>query len=602
MPYKLDRTSVEEIGINVLDRTLLYSKTLVPILTKREKHPIWDGNILLYKEGKKNENKFLIDKIPVQVKAKTNKNIPTKNYSHSIAVDELRIFQRSSGIAYFVIYVHNTNPEKCKIFYSFLTPVDLVRHIASAGKQKSITIKMEEFPTLNQQVENSFLDFYYDCKRQTNFSSPIFLEDIEHNVESYKIMFSYDSDADRNDLFKYITTHENFVYVTFKGDPTKTPHPLGDRRYKFKAFQEVEINISVNGKVYFNKCVVEIENGEMFIVVENVIRFPFPMELSCKLFNGRINIDTKFQTLAQQIKVLEFLIEVIKTKSFCVGEIKMNISNIGQNDLTEFKANLERSNNLSKVLTELHIKEDLELSNLSDKEIQNINSLIRRFLFNKNDKLPNLTPPRFAKMDIGNISVLFFADKESDDKIRLTPAFDLSLFAFYTIDNKEKKIEIPPYAAYDSEIFRDACNINYSDILPAFKALQSNNDKFYQLMNRTILRMLMGYDLQNKKKEIILETALEMAIWLEENDPDQSSHDIHTINRLQIKKRMNLFNEEDSCVLYAYLGMKDSCDELKFAAHLLLGNQNEAKIYFGKLDESTKELYRKELPLYNLIN
>ena len=187
---KLDNTSIEEIGINTLERPLLYSGTLAPSLTKREKQPIWDGNILLYKEGGKNNNDFLIDKIPVQVKAKTNKNVPSKSYSHSVSVNELNIFLRDGGIAYFVVYVHPTNPEKCKVFYSFLAPVDLVRFINSAGSQKTITVKMEELPEMSKQVENSFLDFYNDCKKQASYSTPIFLKDVENDVESFKISFT----------------------------------------------------------------------------------------------------------------------------------------------------------------------------------------------------------------------------------------------------------------------------------------------------------------------------------------------------------------------------------------------------------------------------
>lgn len=142
---KLDNTSIEEIGINTLERPLLYSGTLAPVLTKREKQPIWDGNIMLYKEGGKNNNEFLIDKIPVQVKAKTNKNVPSKTYSHSVSVNELNIFLRDGGIAYFVVYVHPTKPEKCKVFYSFLAPVDLVRFINSAGSKKLSLLRWKNF-------------------------------------------------------------------------------------------------------------------------------------------------------------------------------------------------------------------------------------------------------------------------------------------------------------------------------------------------------------------------------------------------------------------------------------------------------------------------
>ena len=598
---KLDNTSIEEIGINTLERPLLYSSTLAPILTKRDKLPIWDGYIMLYKEDGKNDNNSLIGRIPAQVKAKTNRNIPSLTYSHSVPVNDLNIFLRDGGIAYFVVYVHPTTPERCKIFYAMLAPVDLVRLINSAKSQDSITIKMEEFPKMNKQLENSFLDFYNDCKKQANYSKPIFIKDIEHDVESFKIAFTVES-KDRKDIFRYLTTHEAFVYVTFKGDPTKTPHPLGDRRYKLKAFQEIDIDIAVNGKTYFNRCVAEIENGNLYIKIKDVMKFPFPMELTNGPFEGKVHIDAVYHTLTQQIHTLNFLIDVINIGGFYVGDIKMNVSNIGNDDLAHLQAELERANNLNKVLTELKVEKDLNVSNLSPKDIQNINALIDKYIFDKEIKYPDLNPPRFAKMDIANISILFFVNKDIDDNLRLTSAYDFSSFVFTTeLENSTKKITIPPYAAYDCEVFKDVNNLNYSDILPAFKAVQTDAYAFYQSMNWTILRMLMGYDAQTQKNKKLLETAYEMAKWLEKNDLDKSSHFIHVINCLQIKKRLDIFDKNDEKSLIEIIEMKDSNDELKFAAYLLLDDFTMANRYFNKMNESSKELYRKSLPLYNLL-
>ena len=598
---KLDNTSVEEIGINTLERPLLYSGTLAPVLTKREKQPIWDGNIMLYKEGGKNNNKFLIDKIPVQVKAKTNKNVPSKTYSHSVSVNELNIFLRDGGIAYFVVYVHPTNPEKCKVFYSFLAPVDLVRFINSAGSQKTITVTMEEFPEMSKQVENSFFDFYNDCKKQASYSKPIFLKDVENDVESFKISFTVES-KDRKEWFKYLTTHENFVYVTFKGDPTRTPHPLGDRRYKLKALQEVELDISVKEKTYFNRCIAEIENGNLFIVIPDVMKFAFPMELSDAPFEGKVHINTVFKTLSRQIHILNFLIDVINEGGFLVGGVKMSVSDIGKDDLDHMQAELERANNLQKVLSDLHVEEDLNVSDLSKEDIRNINTLISKFIFNKTIEFTDLRPPRFAKMDIANVSILFFVDKDLNNNIRLTPAYDLNMFVFTTdVENDERKIVIPPYVGYDAEIFRDVCNINYSDFLPSFTEKQTAENRFYQSMNWTILRMLMGFDAQTKKNYILLETAFDMAKWLEKHDPDKSSHFIHVINCLQIKKRLNRFDKEDEETIIGIIEMKDNNDELKFASYLLLDDITMAKRYFLKLDKSTQDQYRSSLPLYNLI-
>ena len=205
-------------------------------------------------------------------------------------------------------------------------------------------------------------------------------------------------------------------------------------------------------------------------------------------------------------------------------------------------------------------------------------------------------------MDIADVSILFFVDKDQSDKIRLTSAYDLSMFVFTTeVENDESKIVIPPYVGYDAEIFRDVCNINYSDFLPSFKEKRTVENRFYQSMNWTILRMLMGYDAQIKKNSILLETAFDMAKWLKDNDPDRNSHFIHVINCLQIKKRLNIISKEDEECLVNILDMKECNDELKFAAYLLLDDKNMAKRYFLKLDQTTQDMYRSSLPLYNLI-
>jgi hypothetical protein len=120
-------------------------------------------------------------------------------------------------------------------------------------------------------------------------------------------------------------------------------------------------------------------------------------------------------------------------------------------------------------------------------------------------------------------------------------------------------------------------------------------------MNWTILRMLMGYDAQEQKNRVLIETAYDMAKWLVENDPDKSSHFIHLINVLQIKKRLNIISKEDEECLVNILEMKECNDELKFAAYLLLDDKNMAKRYFLKLDKTTRDLYQSSLPLYNLI-
>jgi len=59
MSRKMDTTTIEEIGVNELERSILYSETLSPIFKRRDKYPVWDGEIMLYNEGHKNDNNYL---------------------------------------------------------------------------------------------------------------------------------------------------------------------------------------------------------------------------------------------------------------------------------------------------------------------------------------------------------------------------------------------------------------------------------------------------------------------------------------------------------------------------------------------------------------
>lgn len=478
MGHKLDTKTAEELGVGAVSSYFLYSDTISPNIPTGDKNPVWDGYLMLYKTKQgKNRNDALIGTIPTQVKSKCNKNFPDSSTKFNVSVADLEIYFRNRGIAYFVVYVHPTE-RITKIFVSFLAPVDLKRHIEQAKSQKSISIQFEALPVLNKQVELEFLNFHEDCRKQSNLTTPIHLKDVEKEIDSYKVMFNTTS-KNRIDILKYITTHNKFVYVTVKGDPTKTLHPLGDGRYSFKATQEANINISVNGKVYFDKCITEIENGCLSITIKDVMTFPFPMEFNTNPFCGQVKFNARFTTLSQQIYVLEFLIAAMQAGTFYVGDIGMVINEIDSNDWSSLQQDLERAKNLKKVFEILHVTEELNISNLTDKDVKNINTLIRYYIFNENVVPDTYNAPSWATIEIANISLLFLIEKdEPTGRFILHSAYELGKFIFTAKLDDNNMLVIPPYVVFNRETFRDVKNINYSDFLPSFKKTRIDEDKF----------------------------------------------------------------------------------------------------------------------------
>lgn len=597
---KLDTKTIEELGVSAVRNYFLCSKTISPNILTGDKTPVWDGMLELYEEGFRNQAAHLIGVIPVQVKAKSNTNIPTVSDNFNIKISNIKTYLNNRGVAYFLVYV-NPNDMQTKIFYSLLAPVNLKKYLDKAGNNNSISVKLEYLPEIEKQIELQFLDFFNDCKKQGNYISPIFLKDIENDIiETINVQFS---SASLNPLYaiKYLTSHEFFVYATFKDDKTKTPHPLGDGRYKLKAAQEVDLNISVSGNIFYEKCIAEIENGDLYITVKDVMRFPFPMEITGDPFSGRINLNTKYRTLNQQIHSIEFLIEVIRAKHFYVGETRINVNDFGSNDLTILQSDLDNSYRLKNVLDQLHVAEDLDVSNLTKEDLKNINILIDHFDFGKDVSISGLQPPGFAKMNIANISIVFFVEKKNENSVKLISAYNLNSYVFYTDTENGQRIVVPPYMGFCKEYYRDAYNINYSSFLRDLKSTMNNDKTFFECANWTILRMLCAYDEQIKKNDILLKTALEMSEWLESVDTDEESNKIHTINRLQTIKRMRCLNAEEEKLLMGYIDSKDSSNDLKFASYILLDEKSMAKRLFDNFNDETKEFYVNNLPIYNLI-
>lgn len=114
---------------------------------------------------------------------------------------------------------------------------------------------------------------------------------------------------------------------------------------------------------------------------------------------------------------------------------------------------------------------------------------------------------------------------------------------------------------------------------------------FYQSVNWTILRMLMGYDSQNKKDKNLLNAALELAEWLKSVNPYDDLNDVYHINYLQIIKRQRALTGSEQDTLFDMLNSPQSSDELKFAAHLLLENYTMAEKYYNRLDQDTQKQY-----------
>ncbi|MEE3414777.1 MAG: hypothetical protein VZR53_05340 [Prevotella sp.] len=599
MQRRLNSTQIENAGVDAVSDYFNFTDTLDPSIPKKDKEPVWDGKLFLYKNGSDKQSKTdLIGFIPVQVKGRQFKDFSNSKIKYLVSANDVKLYQNNGGVAFFVVYVNVDTSEK-KIYYSLLAPIELRKIAKIAGNKKEISIEFKELPDRGKVVELEFLDFYNDCLKQHSFSNqkPIYFQDVENEIASLNIQFTSPTNNQLEALQQF-TSRSHFCYVTLKNDPSETPHPLGEGRFNFKAQRSADVPVTINGVKYYDKIDCEIIDGKAYIVIDNCLRLPFsksPNEIG-KVEKTKVNVE--FKSLSQRIRNFEFILALKDKPIINISDTQFKIEGI--NVSYEIERILDADRNLKTVLDILNVSEDLRIDNLSDREIKNINTLIDHYINGKCIKTDDEVDHQLVRIELGNLTLLFLAEKVNEPNFyKFHSIHDLNNFVFSTRNDLDQHILMPPFVAFNTETFRDVCNITYEDFMGQCEQMKSNDNRYYQAINWSILRMLNAYDQQETKKQVLIDVAKELNQWLIDNDPDKKSSLIHLINRLQITKRIQELSQQEKDLLYDYIDAPYPNDELRFACYTLLDDKQSASRYLSKFTEEKREFY-KTLPIYNL--
>ena len=454
---------------------------------------------------------------------------------------------------------------------------------------------------LCDKVELEFHDFYNDCLKQHSFSNnnPIHISDIEKGSASFNIQFSTSTNS-QYEALKYLTSTPQFCYVKFNDDPTNTLHPLGEGRFSFVAQNKANIPVTIEGKKYYDESGIEFKDGKASYVIGEFIRVPISDNKDEVGERVSTKVALNFKTLTERIKGYEFILALKEKKECKIGERSINFEEV------KFDNNIERiltaDKNLQTILDSLNVKEELNIQNVSNEDVVNMNSLIEYFIFGKEVGIEDEVDHKFVIINICNLSLLFFAEKNhSTNLYKLHSVHDLREWVFITENGYDNFIIMPAFFAFEAETYRDVSNISYENFVRDCDDMVCNDNRFFQGVNWTILRMLNAYDQQKEKKRVLINTANDLNQWLIENDPDKNTAFVHALNRLQIIKRITHLSDKDKEFLYEYIDSVRANDEVKFVCYTLLDDRQFATRYFKKLPDKIKSFY-KTLPIYYLFN
>ena len=501
---------------------------------------------------------------------------------------------------YFVVYL-DENATKEKIYYDALLPVKIDFYLDKIKKknQKVLSIILKEFPSTNIAKESIFLNFYDNCKRQTSFVKQGFLS-INDLIKNSSLEYSlsiqgYSFDNNKNP-YSILLDNELYIYATPKGSNIFIPTTIISNQLEFS--NSINEKVSIDEIIYYEKIDSIISSTKIILKLGDSITISVPKKNDISQLSTNIRLT---YSLRQIVIDLDFILNAINSKKFYIGKTEFKFS-LPQSALDDFNVELQKKRliiyrEIVQLLEFLNIKDDLDLTNLTNKEVGDIKTLVDIFLHKeniKNIKVHNTYTIIHQK--IANITLKLIIKELNKEKSLYTilDFFNANIHMSRVNENGDRYV-ISPFSALDKNDYITISNIDHDNILISYQNLIEINDRIYEFANFDMLNMLLAYD--EKPNLRLFSTIKKISDWLYSTPNGNVSREITLLNHFQIIKRERELTEEEKSELFAFVEDASQSDDVKLASHLLLGNQVRAKHYFNKLDKKAQDNF-KTYPIY----
>lgn len=593
-PIKVEQNAVDEVRacFDDCDRILAGVQT-------NDKTIAWDGHLYLFNDSSCRKDSFYA-KIPVQVKGVSCLEKHPDNINYSIDIADLKAY-KDDGIAFFVVYI---NKRIKTVYYVLLAPIEIKAIISTCSEQNSKSVSLKKLDCSNSnELDLLFRVFYDDCKRQKSVvDQPILSFENLKDLGNPKLTIYGFTSSELANIPRALAKKDAFVYANIENGTINYLYPVGTSRCAIAITQECKKPVCIGGKKYYDSYSLT-NKREGDVVAIGKCLFITMLDNDVQNLHVKADFDVTRYNLSEAINALGFLLALSSNKHLSIGSCDLNMDQekgsgvdmlAGLSDLQGLQTRLVK---LKKALDVLHVKDDLDLKLLKKDSDRLIDVLIAAFVENK-DVIEKQNVGFITEIGLCNINILVLAAKTGKNTYHLYDFFNCP-FDLHGSYGDDKVFPITPYAILDKDKILKYSNIDYSDILSSFKAIMNNNPKCFHIANTVGLYLLLAYDEQTTKNEILIKTAKEVFDWLYEVEDDELSKLSSRLNVLQIKKRLGPLGDSEKEELYEIAENTES-DDVKFAAYLLLDEQTHAMRFFNKLNGDVQSFYRT-LPIFHFV-
>lgn len=572
---------IELSAIQALKGALIPTCVIEPDIRENDKTPSWDGELRLYNSEDLSKAN-LRGRVPVQVKGQWTDRFPKGKAKFQADVADLRNYMADGGTMLFLVLLKNF--DNYRIYYASLLPFDLRRLLDEAGEQKTKQIKLG---LLQHKYRDGIVrildDFLLNKGKQgkllPDIKSASDLKNSSMEIEKVEVSFSSVGLESEEDAFEEIFDHPHYVYVKPKGVEATFAVDLVQPK---KIVMSQNIPIEVDGEVLFDH--IDFER-----MPKNRRRFKIGNGISGEIQD---NITANFtftpaETVNEQMRELKLLLALLQGRAVKVcGEAypqgKWNFTGFSEEEVS---SNLEFLLAVDKMLKQLHVKNDLKIRSLSEKEIRNLKCLVMGILDQAPVPLAVNGGAGAGKLTIGNVTVALSAKKDPNSSRNYIQDFfeveDIKLVPKGQ-DPATVNATVSPYIAADAETFEMFDNADIGQIVTSIKK-HPYSEEYGDRITNLVLELLKYFDAHESAD--ILDVVVQLLEYEQENDSSQK--ETYHINRLQTEKRRRKLTKDEMQYLSS---LKSPGIPLVFqlAANILLESFHEAQIVYDQLEEDER--------------
>lgn len=275
-------------------------------LNANDKYPIWDGELIIYKNEDMIKNEDIDFRIPIQIKGISTKNAKSLDKKHifrKFPKKNISMFNQEDGVLLVdVVYFDKDN---YSIYYCELLPIKLKRILEQQSNEEKIRVK---YKMVSSREEIERVCQFFNENRKLQPSDFLGMFEKEKPIKGDKIHI---------DARLFDSKKENYedIYIYHVDNGKKLPSV----KAVLSATSTQEFNVTIEGKVFFN------EFSTMKTTKGPGVRIGDIFQVTNDLFESQIVIgflNRRDITIDYYLKNIEFMIALIKYEYFCLGEVR----------------------------------------------------------------------------------------------------------------------------------------------------------------------------------------------------------------------------------------------------------------------------------------